>query len=56
MSYVGGPTFLAKALSFAAGILCQEQNFKNIQNNFRFSQTPKHNRPQVTYLKNLIFK
>lgn len=51
MPYLGGPTYLAKALSFAAGVLYQEQNMKS--NRFRkhkFMPTPRHDRLQVMIL------
>lgn len=55
MPYFGGPTFLAKALSFVAGILCQEQSFKKVQTHLRFLPTPKHDRPQVIEKTNKLF-
>ncbi|CAD5232009.1 unnamed protein product [Bursaphelenchus xylophilus] len=47
MPYLGGPTFLAKALSFAAGVLYQEQNMKRVRHRHRLMPTPRHDRPQV---------
>ncbi|CAD5224153.1 unnamed protein product [Bursaphelenchus okinawaensis] len=47
MPYLGGATFLAKALSFAAGILYQEQNMKKVRHRHRLMPTPHHDRPQV---------
>jgi hypothetical protein len=47
MPYLGGPTFLAKALSFAAGIFYQEQNMKEVHYKNKTMPTPRHDRPQV---------
>ncbi|VDD95215.1 unnamed protein product, partial [Enterobius vermicularis] len=48
ISYIGGPTFLAKALLFASGILYQEQNMKNgKRRKHKFMPTPRHDRLQV---------
>uniref|UniRef100_A0A0N5ALJ9 VWFA domain-containing protein n=1 Tax=Syphacia muris TaxID=451379 RepID=A0A0N5ALJ9_9BILA len=46
--YIGGPTFLAKALTFAAGVLYQEQNMKDGKHRkHKFMPTPHHDRLQV---------
>ncbi|KAK0413374.1 hypothetical protein QR680_006765 [Steinernema hermaphroditum] len=48
LPYRGGPTFLAKALNFAAGILWQEQNMKSGKyRKHKLMPTPKHDRLQV---------
>lgn len=47
LPYLGGPTFLGKALSFAAGVLYQEQNMKTVRRRQRALPTPRHDRPQV---------
>uniref|UniRef100_A0A1I7ZCJ7 VWFA domain-containing protein n=1 Tax=Steinernema glaseri TaxID=37863 RepID=A0A1I7ZCJ7_9BILA len=48
LPYRGGPTFLAKALNFAAGILWQEQNMKSGRyRKHKLMPTPKHDRLQV---------
>uniref|UniRef100_A0A915EB00 VWFA domain-containing protein n=1 Tax=Ditylenchus dipsaci TaxID=166011 RepID=A0A915EB00_9BILA len=50
LPYLGGATFLAKALSFAAGFLWQEQNMKQVKHKHRFMPTPRHDRLQVMIL------
>uniref|UniRef100_A0A914W4M6 VWFA domain-containing protein n=1 Tax=Plectus sambesii TaxID=2011161 RepID=A0A914W4M6_9BILA len=48
MPYQGTSTFLAKALSFAAGVLAQEQNMKHIKKRkHKYLPTPHHDRLQV---------
>ncbi|KAI6213522.1 hypothetical protein M3Y94_00160200 [Aphelenchoides besseyi] len=47
MPYLGGPTFLAKALSFSAGVFYQEQNMKEVTHRNRTMPTPRHDRPQI---------
>lgn len=47
MPYFGGGTMLAKALSFAAGVLWQEQNMKRVAHQLKSLPTPKHDRLQV---------
>ncbi|VDM40008.1 unnamed protein product [Toxocara canis] len=48
LPYLGGPTFLSKALVFAAGILYQEQNMKDGKHRkHKLMPTPKHDRLQV---------
>ncbi|KAI1698497.1 von willebrand factor type A domain-containing protein [Ditylenchus destructor] len=47
MPYLGGSTFLAKALSFAAGMFWREQNMKAVRHKHRFMPTPRHDRLQV---------
>jgi hypothetical protein len=47
MPYLGGSTFLAKALSFAAGIFYQEQNMKDVRYKNKTMPTPRHDRPQI---------
>lgn len=49
MPYLGGPTFMAKAFSFAAGVLWQDQNMKKVRMRHRFMPTPRHDRLQVLY-------
>lgn len=52
ISYIGGPTFLAKALLFASGILYQEQNMKNgKRRKHKFMPTPRHDRLQVQFFE-----
>uniref|UniRef100_A0A7E4UQA5 VWFA domain-containing protein n=1 Tax=Panagrellus redivivus TaxID=6233 RepID=A0A7E4UQA5_PANRE len=47
MPYIGGPTYLAKALSFAAGVLYQDQNMKTGRKKHKTMPTPRHDRLQV---------
>uniref|UniRef100_A0A1I7XFE9 VWFA domain-containing protein n=1 Tax=Heterorhabditis bacteriophora TaxID=37862 RepID=A0A1I7XFE9_HETBA len=48
MSYTGGATMLAKALSFAAGLLYREQNLKQgKRRKHKLMPTPRHDRLQV---------
>lgn len=48
MSYTGGATMLAKALSFAAGVLYNEQNMKEAKKRHKLMPTPRHDRLQVS--------
>lgn len=50
MSYTGGPTMLSKALSFAAGVLYNEQNMKEARKRHKLMPTPRHDRLQVNEL------
>lgn len=51
MSYTGGATMLAKALSFAAGLLYREQNMKDVKKRkHKLMPTPRHDRLQVLCL------
>ncbi|TKR88726.1 hypothetical protein L596_012926 [Steinernema carpocapsae] len=48
LPYRGGPTFLAKALNFAAGILWQEQNMRTGKHRkHKLMPTPRHDRLQI---------
>ncbi|PIO75380.1 von Willebrand factor type A domain protein, partial [Teladorsagia circumcincta] len=47
MSYTGGATMLAKALSFAAGLLYREQNMRDVKKRkHKLMPTPRHDRLQ----------
>ncbi|PIO61499.1 von Willebrand factor type A domain protein, partial [Teladorsagia circumcincta] len=51
MSYTGGATMLAKALSFAAGLLYREQNMRDVKKRkHKLMPTPRHDRLQVLCL------
>uniref|UniRef100_A0A7I5ECD6 VWFA domain-containing protein n=1 Tax=Haemonchus contortus TaxID=6289 RepID=A0A7I5ECD6_HAECO len=51
MSYTGGATMLAKALSFAAGLLYREQNMRDMKKRkHKLMPTPRHDRLQVLCL------
>ncbi|VDK65588.1 unnamed protein product [Anisakis simplex] len=48
LPYLGGPTFLSRALTFAAGFLYHEQNMRDGKHRkHKLMPTPKHDRLQV---------